>query len=103
MRPRLPPRPPRDQPSLADDTSAWILSAANLLSLWLGVLFQWDVSELIFVYWVQSVVIGASYFARILSLDKFSTANFTINDRPVAQTPAAKLQVAGFFALHYGL
>ena len=56
-----------------------------------------------FVYWVQSVVIGVSYLARILSLDKFSTANFKINDRPVEPTRATKLQTAGFFAVHYGL
>src|SRR5262245_21018972 len=100
---RLAPRPVRNPPRIADDASAWSLIIVNVLSLAIAVVYHWDVAELMFVYWMQSVAIGVSYFARILSLDKFSTENFTINDRPVEPTPATKRQTAAFFALHYGL
>ncbi len=63
----------------------------------------WTLIDLMLVYWLQSVIIGVSYFARILALDKFSTENFTINDRAVAPTCGTKIQTACFFAVHYGL
>ncbi|MDX1562448.1 MAG: DUF6498-containing protein, partial [Gammaproteobacteria bacterium] len=58
--------------------------------------------DLLIVYWLQNVAIGASYFRRILSLDKFSTKNFRINGRAVEPTPATKRTTAFFFAVHYG-
>jgi hypothetical protein len=85
------------------DNSAWSLIGANLLSLAVGVYEGWTLIDLMLVYWLQSVIIGVSYFARMLALDKFSTENFTINDRAVAPTRETKIQTACFFALHYGL
>jgi hypothetical protein len=54
------------------------------------------------VYWAQSVVIGLSFFIRILNLRNFSTDGLTMNDRPVAEEPASKWKVGLFFLLHYG-
>jgi hypothetical protein len=54
------------------------------------------------LYWGQSVVIGIANVFRMLALEHFSTENFKINDRAVEPTPAVKMQVALFFAVHYG-
>jgi hypothetical protein len=48
-------------------------------------------------------VIGVSNVFRILALDRFSTTDFTINNRRVQPTPATKVKVAAFFSVHYGL
>jgi hypothetical protein len=78
------------------------LLGANLFALFIAFLQNWSLAELMLIYWAQSVIIGASYVARIRSLDKFSTKNFKINDKSVEPTASTKRQTAIFFALHYG-
>jgi len=85
------------------DVSLWSLAGANVLSLIVAVAQGWTLIDLMFVYWLQSVTIGASYCARMLALDKFSTEGFKINNHAVAPTAATKRQTAGFFAVHYGM
>jgi hypothetical protein len=63
---------------------------------------DWPVQALMWPFWIQSVVIGYYSRRRILALGRFSTENFTMNDRPVSPTPATQRSVANFFALHYG-
>lgn len=85
------------------DTSIWSLIAANAATLVAAVVFDWTANSLMLIYWSQSVIIGISYFLRILSLEKFSTENFQMNGRHVDPTAKTKIQVAFFFAAHYGM
>ncbi|NCC21603.1 MAG: hypothetical protein EOM26_03975 [Alphaproteobacteria bacterium] len=85
------------------DPSLWGLVAGNFFSIVMALLQGWELSEIMWIYWVQSVVIGMTNFARILSLREFSTDNFTINDRAVEPTQATKIQTAFFFLIHYGI
>jgi hypothetical protein len=89
-------------PQVTADSSIWSLLAANIFTLIAAVYLDWSVSSLMLIYWCQSIAIGISYFLRILSLEKFSTENFRINNRPVDPTPATKFQVGVFFLFHYG-
>jgi hypothetical protein len=98
----VPPRPGEASPPIVVDGSVWSLVAANVLALAIALYQGWPAAMLMLLYWGQSVVIGVSYMLRILSLEKFSTENFKINDRPVRPTPAVKRQVAFFFLFHYG-
>ncbi len=90
-------------PPIQADGSIWLLAASNLVALAVAILSGWRLSDLMLVYWIQSVLIGVSYFFRILNLDRFSTENFRINDRSVDPTTATKRFTAFFFAVHYGL
>ncbi len=65
-------------------------------------LFRSRLTDIIWVYWAQSIIIGFFNFKRILHLKQFSTENFRINDRPVEPTVGTKRYVAVFFAVHYG-
>ena len=85
------------------DSSVWSLVAANSVALGLALHQHWSLTSLLLLYWAQSVIIGVANIFRTLNLDRFSTANFTINDRPVEPTPQLKRQTARFFALHYGI
>lgn len=89
-------------PPAQADGSILILGVTNIFALAVAVYQGWRLIDLMLVYWVQSVMIGLSYFFRILSLDQFSTENFTINDRCVDPTPETKRYTAFFFLLHYG-
>ena len=84
------------------NSSTWSLCLTNVLALVVAVALGWQLADLMLLYWLQSVIIGASYFLRMLSLEKFSTENFTMNGRSVDPTPATKRSVAMFFAFHYG-
>jgi len=95
-------RADEEAPSVRADGSIWFLGISNCVALAVAIFQGWHLIDLMLVYWVQSVIIGASYFFRILSLDKFSTENFTINDRSVEPTPETKRFTAFFFLLHYG-
>ena len=90
-------------PAWMEDGSIWTLVAANLLSLGVAIFDHWSMISLMVLYWAQSIIIGVSNVFRILALDRFSTANFTINNRKVEPTVATKWQTALFFAVHYGI
>ena len=85
------------------DPSAASLIAANTLAAGVAWWAEISLHELMLVYWMQSVIIGVSFAVRMLSLDRFSTSGTTMNGRPIPETPAAKGQMATFFALHYGI
>lgn len=94
--------PDTSQEPLVKDGSIWSLLAANVLVLVISYLEDWSLANMLLVYCAQSLVIGVSYFMRMLSLDKFSTKNFKINNRSVKPTKATKIQTAIFFAFHFG-
>lgn len=86
------------------DQSTWILLLSNLLTIGLAVFQQLSFGTVIWIYWVQSVVIGLFNTVRIFSLDKFSTEGFTSNGQPVEpNSVASKVQTGIFFLVHYGL
>jgi Family of unknown function (DUF6498) len=84
------------------DRSLHALLASNVLALGVAYASGIGLREMMLVYWIQSVVIGATSFIRILRLDRFDPANFKIDNRQVEETAATKRKVAFFFLLHYG-
>ncbi len=85
------------------DVSVTSLLFSNILVIILAIVQKWDISAVLWVYWIQSVIIGFFQFMRILSLKKFSTDNFTINNKSVSPTFQTKTFTAFFFMFHYGL
>lgn len=84
------------------DNSMRALIASNLVTLAIALIENWSLSVLLFIYWTQSVVIGAFHIKRMLNLRSFSTSGLKMNGRPVEATPRSKRQIAAFFAMHYG-
>jgi hypothetical protein len=84
------------------DRSVVFLLLSNMFTILLALYQQWDVGELMWIYWGQSVVIGYFNVHRILDLRQFSTEGFRINNRPVKPTRKTQRDTAVFFALHYG-
>lgn len=90
--------------SIRVDSSTWILLASNVFTIALAVFEQLSFGTVIWIYWMQSVVIGLFNAIRIFSLDKFSTEGMTSNGQPVApNSVASKIQTGIFFLVHYGL
>ena len=88
--------------NIASDMSAWSLVLSNAFTVLLAVIQRWDLLSIMLIYWCQSVIIGFFNVIRILELKNFSTEGLKINGRPVDPTTSTKIQVAVFFALHYG-
>ena len=84
------------------DLSLFGVLIGNLISIVLAFIYGWDMGQVMWVYWGQSVTIGVMNFLRMLSLKEFTTKGLRMNDQPVPETQAAKRQVAIFFAVHYG-
>ena len=91
------------------DKSTWSLIGANIITAAMAIIWRWSVYDIIFVYWCQSVIIGVFTFHKLLtfSLDHYQgeidEGNLLESDDLAATNPkAAKIFIAGFFALHYG-
>ncbi len=84
------------------DNSLRALVASNVATMIIALVEGWSLSPLLFIYWAQSVVIGAFHVRRILNLDEFTTTGLKMNGRPVRPGVRAQRQIAGFFAVHYG-
>ena len=93
--------PPGLEPPRRSLAALFILGA-NAMTLAMAIALDWTLGSLLWPYWAQSLVIGFFARRRILTLQRFSTEGFRINDQPVLPTPATKRTTANFFALHYG-
>lgn len=84
-------------------TSAGVLIAANLLMLAGVLLWDWRVGDLVILYWVENLVIGAMHVLRILFADPEAPRGAS---SPVQSTGgeriAARIALAAFFLVHYG-
>ena len=84
------------------DLSLWGVIGGNVIAMVLAFTQGWPLSQIMWVYWGQSVIIGVVNVIRMLGLKEFSTKGMKMNDAPVPETQEAKRGVAFFFAIHYG-
>lgn len=75
---------------------------SNVLTVGIAVIKGWGIAQLLWPFWIQSMIIGYYARQRMLTLREFSTEGFRINGSPVDPTPATRRSTANFFALHYG-
>jgi hypothetical protein len=88
---------------LYSDRSLTFLLLTNLAIVVGAILQQWNVTDMLWIYWGQSVIIGYFNVHRIVDLDRFSTDSFLSNNRPAEPTCETQRCTAVCFALHYGL
>ncbi len=83
-------------------SSTAALLFTNLLVIYFAVREDWSLVQIIWIYWLQSIIIGFFNFIRILTLKNFTTTNLKINKQPVNPSKGLQLFTAFFFAVHYG-
>jgi hypothetical protein len=88
---------------LYSDRSLTFLLVTNLATVVFAVLQQWRITDLLWIYWGQSVVLGYYNVHRIVDLDRFSADGFIRSIRPVEPTCETQRCTAVCFAMHYGL
>ncbi len=84
------------------DTALYGIAASNVLAAVVAIALDWDVIELLWPFWIQSVVIGYYARQRMLQLRDFSVEGLSFGGRPATETPEDQRSTANFFALHYG-
>jgi hypothetical protein len=94
--------PAEDRDRRAVGLSLGGLIAGNLLLIASYAAGWVELGEVLWTYWLQSVLIGAFNFRRMWKLERFTTEGLTSNGRPVPETREAKRSTARFFLLHYG-
>lgn len=74
----------------------WAQIGANLLSLVLALVMGWDPVLMLFLFWMENVIIGLWQIPRFLTAD---------GNQPGSQLQrlSGALFKAGFFTVHYGL
>jgi hypothetical protein len=83
------------------DSSLVVLVIANVVVLAIAYFTHMSLRSLLFVYWMQSVVIGVTHVIRVLSLQRFSTEGFR-PEAPGEMNFATQHAMAAFFVMHYG-
>ena len=94
---------PANFPKIMLDSSFWLLLVSNVFAIYLINKNNVELSGIMLIYWMQSVMIGVFNFVRILSLKDFSTKNFGSNNKELPPTTGTKFLTAGFFAVHFGM
>jgi hypothetical protein len=84
------------------DRSLWGLLFCNMVVMVWAVVERWPLNELLWIYWAQSVLIGAFNALRMFTVKRFSTDGLTMDNQPVPETPAGQKKLATFFCLHFG-
>lgn len=74
-------------------------NAATLLA---ALVFEWGLVQLLWPFWIQSMIIGWYARQRIRKLDAFCVEGVQFNHRPMENGETAKHRVANFFTMHFG-
>jgi hypothetical protein len=82
--------------------STWMLIFSNVIVIFFAIVDNLSALEVLWIYWIQSVIIGLFNFIKILSLKEFSTKDFKSGGKQVQPTNATKISTGVFFLLHYG-
>jgi hypothetical protein len=88
---------------LRSHVSTITLILANILTIVFAVVQKWDIADVLWIYWAQSLIIGIFHFLYILGLKQFSTKDFPIRSRLLHSPQGIKRTAAWFFLFHYGI
>lgn len=83
--------------------STWVLIISNFSIIIFTIADDIGLLQILWIYWIQSVIIGVFNFIKITSLKEFSTEGFKQGGKRVPETSSAKYSTAFFFLFHYGL
>lgn len=77
------------------------LILVNLIPAY-GVLYlHWELFYILFLYWLESAIVGFYTVLKILKAQGKGPSNFEINDKPAEEY--SKTFVVFFFIMHYGI
>ena len=88
---------------ISNNDSVRRLLISNILVIFLALAIGYNLTELIWVYYLQNLIIGYFNFKRMKNLKSFSTAGFCSNGQLVPENEKGRDKTASFFLMHYGI
>jgi len=83
--------------------STWMIVFSNVIVILFAIFDELSAVEVLWIYWIQSVIIGVFNFIRIITLKEFTTIGLRRGaGGELPATKAAKISTAIFFLIHYG-
>lgn len=82
--------------------SALALVAANTIPIFGAILFGWSIFSLMFLFWLENVIIGVLNVARFVGAAPSHGEESPVPGAGRALLLAGQLFMAGFFVVHYG-
>lgn len=83
--------------------STWLLIFSNLSVIFFAIVDELSANQVLWIYWIQSVIIGIFNFLRIITLKEFSTKGFKSGKGiELKPTKSVKISTGLFFLFHYG-
>jgi hypothetical protein len=83
--------------------STWMIVFSNVIVILFAIFDELSAVEVLWIYWIQSVIIGVFNFIRIITLKEFTTIGLRRSaGGELPATNAAKISTAIFFLIHYG-
>ncbi|HRI19848.1 MAG TPA: DUF6498-containing protein [Panacibacter sp.] len=80
--------------------SLLFLIAGNLYCIWYYENHPGGFATIVWIYWLQSIIIGFFNFLDLLTIKNYDATDFKINNEPVTEKNSGC--IAWFFLLHYG-
>lgn len=84
------------------DPSLYLLLAVNIALICGFYLNALNETTIIYTYYFQSIILGFSYFFRIMTLKDYSVENFKIDGVQAEKSPKTKGCTGWFFLFHFG-
>ena len=75
------------------DPLAWIILAVDLFPIWAVLMFGWGAAPLVFLYWLENLILGAVALAKMIAASM----------KDGAAGGLSMLFLGPFFVFHYGL
>lgn len=83
--------------------STWLLIFSNISVIFFAIVDKLSANQVLWIYWIQSVIIGIFNFLRIITLKEFSTKGFKSGKGiELKPTSSVKISTGLFFLFHYG-
>lgn len=83
------------------DLAFWLLLLINAFCIYYYHRHPDGFPTIVWLYWIQSVLIGFFNFLDLLTVKKIDSASMTINGKPIRNTFGQKGCAAFFFLFHY--
>ena len=78
-----------------------LLILANAVVIAVAIVNKWSAAEMLWTYWLQSLIIGVFQVIKMADLKQFSAQGLEFNGRQI-NVSAAKPTLIPFFLFHYG-
>lgn len=88
--------------NVAKDHALVAILITNVITLAVALAQGWSILQLMWPFWIQSMIIGWFARQRILKLNQFCTEGYLVDGKTVEPNEQTQRETASFFVMHFG-